>query len=225
MADRFEGIGLECRRGGRTVFRRLDFTITGGGALLLVGPNGSGKSSLLRLMAGLLAPAAGKFLWNAADLDEDPESHRARLRYVGHAEALKPALTAAENLQFWADLMGGGARKPDIPAALSSMGLNHLKDQPARFLSAGQKRRVNLARLALAPAALWLLDEPATALDAETVDRLRGMIAEHRGRGGMAVVSTHGDLRLPGAETLDLGAAHLAATAADISDTATDTAA
>ena len=199
---RFEGTSLQCRRGGRVVFEGLDFALDAGGLLLLTGRNGAGKSSLLRLMAGLLAPAAGSLSWDGRPVAEDAEAHRARLRYVGHLDALKPALTAAENLSFWADLWGGG----DPLAALDAFGLRALADQPARFLSAGQKRRANLARLALAPADLWLLDEPATALDAETTERLRQLIARHRDAGGMAVISTHGDLGLPGAIPLDLGA-------------------
>lgn len=199
---RFEGISLQCRRGGRVVFEGLDFALEAGGLLLLTGRNGAGKSSLLRLMAGLLAPAAGSLAWDGRPVAEDAEAHRARLRYVGHLDALKPALTAAENLSFWADLWGGG----DPLAALDAFGLKGLADQPARFLSAGQKRRANLARLALAPADLWLLDEPATALDAETTERLRALIARHRDGGGMAVISTHGDLGLPAARSLELGA-------------------
>lgn len=201
--DRFEGTSLDCLRSTRAVFRGLDFTLQAGGALVLVGPNGSGKSSLLRLMSGLLPQAAGRLAWNGTDIAEDPDAHRGRLRYLGHLDAVKPALTAAENLAFWAGLMGSD---PDtaVAPALDALGIGHLADLPARFLSAGQKRRLNLARLALAPAALWLLDEPATALDAETTDRLRTLIQKHRVQGGMAVISTHSDLGLSGAETLDL---------------------
>jgi len=209
---RFEGSSLQCRRGGRVVFDGLDFTLEAGGLLLLTGRNGAGKSSLLRLMAGLLPPASGTLSWDGEPVAEDAEAHRARLRYVGHLDALKPALTAAENLSFWAGL-SGTAQDGVALAALDAIGLKALADLPARFLSAGQKRRVNLARLALAPAGLWLLDEPATALDAETTERLRALIARHRDGGGMAVISTHGDLGLPGARTLDLGAFQVKAAA------------
>ena len=203
--DRFEGISLDCLRSARPVFRGLDFALESGGALVLTGPNGSGKSSLLRLMAGLLPPAGGDLSWNGAKISEDPDAHRLRLRYLGHLDAVKPALTAAENLAFWAGLIGGD---PDtaVAPALDALGIGHLSDLPARFLSAGQKRRLNLARLALAPSALWLLDEPATALDAETTGRLRDLIRSHRDAGGMAVVSTHSDLGLKNADTLDLAA-------------------
>ncbi len=201
--NRFEGISLDCLRSARPVFRGLAFQIESGGALVLTGPNGSGKSSLLRLMAGLLPPAGGTLSWNGAAVADDPDAHRLRLRYLGHLDAVKPALTAAENLAFWAGLMGGD---PDtaVAPALDALGIGHLSDLPARFLSAGQKRRLNLARLALAPAAIWLLDEPATALDAETTDRLRALIQRHRDAGGMAVVSTHSDLGLKDADNLDL---------------------
>tara|TARA_R110002124_G_scaffold93072_4_gene236410 strand:- start:2935 stop:3588 length:654 start_codon:yes stop_codon:yes gene_type:complete len=201
--NRFEGTSLDCLRSARPVFRGLAFQIESGGALVLTGPNGSGKSSLLRLMAGLLPPAAGTLAWNGAAVTEDPDAHRGRLRYLGHLDAVKPALTAWENLAFWAGLMGAD---PDaaVAPALDALGIGPLSDLPARFLSAGQKRRLNLARLALAPSALWLLDEPATALDAETLDRLRGLIQRHRDGGGMAVVSTHSDLGLTDAASLDL---------------------
>ncbi len=201
--NRFEGISLDCLRSARPVFRGLAFQVESGGALVLTGPNGSGKSSLLRLMAGLLPPAAGSLSWNGQAISDDPDAHRMRLRYLGHLDAVKPALTAAENLAFWAGLMGGD---PDtaVAPALDALGIGHLSDLPARFLSAGQKRRLNLARLALAPAAIWLLDEPATALDAETTGRLRALIQRHRDAGGMAVVSTHSDLGLKDAANLDL---------------------
>lgn len=201
--DRFEGTSLDCVRSTRTVFRALAFSVSSGGALVLVGPNGSGKSSLLRVMAGLLPQAAGTLSWNGANLAEDPDAHRARLRYLGHLDAVKPALTVTENLAFWAGLLG--AEGEAVVPALDALGIGHLADLPARFLSAGQKRRLNLARLALRPAALWLLDEPATALDAETTDRLRNLIQKHRDGGGMAVVSTHSDLGLSGSDVLDVG--------------------
>lgn len=201
--NRFEGTSLDCLRSARPVFRGLDFALQSGGALVLTGPNGSGKSSLLRLMAGLLPAAAGTLSWNGTAVTEDPDAHRGRLRYLGHLDAVKPALTAWENLAFWAGLMGAA---PDaaVAPALEALGIGPLADLPARFLSAGQKRRLNLARLALAPSALWLLDEPATALDAETTDRLRDLIQRHRDAGGMAVVSTHSDLELKDAVNLDL---------------------
>lgn len=198
---RFSGHDLTCIRGERQVFAGLGFAIDGGEALVLTGPNGSGKSSLLRLMAGLLDPAAGRLSWDGAAIEEDPDAHRARVRYLGHADAVKPVLSVAENLGFWAGLAGGG----DVDGALGAFGIRHLADVPARFLSAGQKRRLALARVVVAPAPLWLLDEPATALDSASIEALRAAIRGHRRTGGMVAVSTHADIGLEDARGLDLG--------------------
>ena len=198
------GRGLECVRGERTVFSGLDFAAPPGGALVLRGPNGSGKTSLLRLIAGLLEPAAGTITWNGEPVDDDAEAHHARLRYVGHLDAVKPALTVAENLAFWAGLHGGGRGSA---AALDRLGLGHLADVPAQLLSAGQRRRLALARIVAAPAALWLLDEPTVTLDEDAVGVVEALIAAHRADGGLVVVATHTSLQLPEAEALDLGAA------------------
>ena len=197
----FSGHGLTCFRGGRIVFAGLDFAIEPGGALILVGPNGSGKSSLLRLMTGLLRPLAGRVRWDGEDIAEEPETHNGRIHYVGHLDAVKPAFTVTENLAFWAGLRdGGGAVQP----ALDAFGIGHLSDVPGRFLSAGQRRRLNLARLKATPGSLWLLDEPATALDSRAVGHLRTAIADHRSGGGMVAAATHADLGLDAADTLDL---------------------
>lgn len=201
----FSGTGLACVRSERTVFAGLDFEVGAGGALVLTGPNGSGKSSLLRLLAGLARPAAGRLAWNGADVAEDAEAHRGRLHYVGHADAVKPVLTVAENLNFWLavrtegdDLAGRAA------AALDAFGIGRLADVPGRFLSAGQRRRLALARVLAAPATLWLLDEPRTALDAEAQAMLDAAIARHRGSGGMVIMALHGGDRPEGAATLNL---------------------
>lgn len=181
------------------VFAGLSFNLPAGGAILLVGANGSGKSSLLRLLAGLLAPEEGKLLWQGEDAFADRAAHARRLRYLGHGEALKPALTARENLGFYARLWGG-----DVDSALRALGLSALADLPARVLSAGQKRRLALARLALAPAALWLLDEPTVGLDVASVQRLGVLLARHRAAGGAVVAATHLPLPLPDAVELKL---------------------
>lgn len=196
----FTGRALSCARGDRTVFAGLDFSLDAGEALVLTGANGSGKTSLLRLMAGLAAPAAGRIAWDGADVGEDPARHAARLHYVGHADALKPALTAAENLRFWTALRGGGA----VEAALARFGLAGLADAPARFLSAGQRRRLALARIAAAPAALWLLDEPTVSLDPPGVEAVMAAVAAHRASGGRCAVASNAALDLPGARALDL---------------------
>jgi len=197
----FSGQNLMCVRGERTVFTGLDFNLDAGGALVLIGPNGSGKSSLLRLMSGLLPPASGTLAWEGESISEDPEAHGGRLHYVGHYDAVKAVLSVTENVSFWASLRNAQA---DTDAALEAFGIAHLSDVPGRFLSAGQKRRVNLARILAAPAPLWLLDEPTTALDKETIAALEATIARHRQGGGMVVISTHSDMNLEHYDVLDL---------------------
>lgn len=190
-------------RAGRKVFEGLSFALAPGDALLLRGANGSGKSTLLRCLAGLLRPAAGVLRRDGADIAGEPEAHRRRLRYLGHHEAVKPQLSVAENLRFTAALAGVGA--PDVEAALDAMGIARLGDLPARYLSAGQRRRLALARLVAAPAPLWLLDEPLSGLDAAAAARFAEMVAAQRQAGGMVVLSVHGPLEVPGAAELDLG--------------------
>ena len=197
----FTGHALTCIRGERQVFAGLDFAIGPGEALMLVGANGSGKSSLLRLMAGLLRPAGVAVCWGGETIAADPEAHNARLHYVGHLDPIKAALTVAENLAFWARLGDGSGT---VAAALEAFDSTSLADVPGRFLSAGQKRRYNLARLAASAATLWLLDEPTTALDARATACLMAAIARHRAGGGMVAISTHADLALDGARGLDL---------------------
>ena len=174
--NNFAGEKLECVRSERAVFSALDFTVESGGALLLIGPNGSGKSSLLRLMASLIKPTAGRLSWNGGNVSDEPEAHRARLHYIGHLDGIQPLLTVAENLRFWAGLRPGdppgnpkGSPGDAITEALDAFGLKALAKIPCRFLSAGQCRRLALARLLATPSALWLLDEPTTALDDDGV--------------------------------------------------------
>lgn len=200
----FSGQGLGCVRGGRVVFAQLDFAVAPGDGLVLLGPNGSGKSSLLRVMAGLLKPAAGALRWGDASVADNPEQHAARAHYVGHHDAIKPVLSVAENLRFWARLHEPHAARAAgaVERALERFGLAHLRDVPGKMLSAGQKRRTNLARLLAAPSPLWLLDEPTTALDKASIKVLEQVFAEHRASGGMVVLSTHQDVDLPGARTL-----------------------
>ncbi|WP_184265453.1 heme ABC exporter ATP-binding protein CcmA [Novispirillum itersonii] len=200
----FAGRGLTCIRGDRVVFTDLSFTLAPGQALLLLGPNGSGKSSLLRLMAGLLHPAMGDVLWQEESIFSDREGHGSRTRYIGHQDAIKPVLTVRENIGFWVRQW-----QPDCPAAqadaqveaaVARFDMTRLLEVPGKMLSAGQKRRTNLSRLFAAPAPLWLLDEPTTALDRASVAVLEQAIAGHRAAGGMVVLSTHIDVALPGAQ-------------------------
>lgn len=191
--------GLAAIRGERLIFRDLSFTAQPGAALLLVGPNGAGKSTLLRLLAGLLAPAAGILTWDGADTLDDLAAHGGRVAYLGHQDAIKPGLTARENLAFAASAGGG-----DPHAALGAVGLADLADLPARLLSAGQRRRLALARVSLARAPLWLLDEPSLGLDTAAVARLGGVLAAHRATGGIVLAATHLPLPLPDAVELRL---------------------
>jgi heme exporter protein A len=196
------GEGLTAIRGERLVLHDVSFALSEGGALILSGRNGSGKTTLLRLLAGLVRPDAGRLLWNDADALADRTEHGRRVALLGHQDALKPGLTAAENLAFAAGLSGR-----DVGAALADLGLEELADLPVRMLSAGQKRRLALARVSLSVAPLWLLDEPTLGLDDLAVDRLGMLLARHRDMGGTIVAATHVSLPLPGAETLRLEAA------------------
>lgn len=204
-----EAENLACRRGERLVFAGISFAVPRGGALVLVGPNGSGKSSLLRLLAGLTPTEAGRLLWDGVPVGDDAAAHRARVRFVGHQDAVKPALTVRENLAFWAGLRD--TSEDAISAALARLGLDRLGDWPSRFLSAGQRRRLALARLLLAPATVWLLDEPTTGLDRDSIAGFEAALAGHRAAGGLVVASTHVPLGLADARILTLGARSAAA--------------
>jgi len=205
----FTGSKLHCIRGERVVFSSLDFKIESGQALVLQGANGSGKSSLLRLMAGLLKPETGSLLWDGEQTDEGADVHSARLHYLGHGNAVKPALSVRENLNFWAGLITAKERKAQdgfgVEAALKRFEIAHLADLPARFLSAGQCRRLALARLLCATAPLWLLDEPTNALDARSTEVLADLIGEHRAQGGMVALATHSRDVPADMQSLELG--------------------
>jgi len=194
--------GLAAARGERALFAGLGFALEPGAALVLTGPNGSGKSSLLRLLAGFGRPTAGRFLWDGQPLTDDLDAYRAQLHYVGHQEALKPALTVTETLHFWAAL----AERPltDAKVPLQALGLGAKAATPCRFLSSGQRRRLALARLVAWTAPLWLLDEPTVGLDDQALELVAGLIERHRAGGGIVVLSTHQPLPLAGAQTLSL---------------------
>ncbi len=195
---------LGCVRGGRRVFSGVSFALKPGQGLLLTGPNGAGKTSLLRLLAGLSRPASGEIVFgdSAAD-DEIPLAERSH--FVGHLNAVKAAMTVAENATFAARYLNGDDTR--VPRALEALGIAHLADLPAGILSAGQKRRVGLARLLTVRRPLWLLDEPTVSLDAASAAVLADMISGHLTEGGMAVIATHAPLGVDLAERLELGAA------------------
>jgi heme exporter protein A len=197
---------LACRRGERLVFAGLSFSLPPGGALVLTGANGSGKTSLLRLVATLIAPAAGRLSLGAAAVENDVAGYRARLHYVGHQDGIKPALTPRENLAFWGALRGCGRHRaaPALDAALAAFGIEAVADWPCRWLSAGQRRRLALARLLVAPAPIWLLDEPTASLDRDGQERLEQAIMRHRAAGGRVLAATHASISLEGANTIIL---------------------
>jgi heme exporter protein A len=196
--------GISCVRGGRTLFDGVSFSLSSGDLLLLSGPNGSGKTSLLRQIAGLLPLDAGT-------LAAEGFERLAATHFVGHAVAVKDALTVTENLAFWCGLYGETCVPPE--AALAKMKLAPLARLPARVLSAGQKRRLALARLIAIRRPLWLLDEPDTALDAEGRATLLEIIAEHRAGGGMILLASHGTLNAAPSQALALDAKMKAAAA------------
>lgn len=198
---------LTCIRGQRVVFSDLSFVIPPGTTTVLSGPNGSGKSSLLRLVAGLLKPAVGTMTWGDERKRPDPEFHRRQVSFVGHQDAIKPAFTVAENLRYWRAILGGAPGENFIGAALSAHDLRHLADLPARLLSAGQRRRLNLARLNLAPRHLWLLDEPTVSLDSESVARLETCLRHHLCNQGSALIATHTPLNVGSSATIELAPA------------------
>ena len=195
----FAGRSLVCRRGEKLVFRDLDFDLAPGGVLLLRGPNGSGKSSLLRLMAGLSKPAGGELTWAKAAVGTDMEAHRRRLAFLGHLDGIKSGLSAGENLAFWCG-------RPAVAPALGARGIEYLDGLPARFLSAGQRRRLALARILARHVPLWLLDEPTNALDDEAEGLFAAALAHHRAEGGMAVIASHAEGAPPAPTVLVLGA-------------------
>jgi heme exporter protein A len=196
---RLSGTGVRCVRGGREVFSGLDFEASSGEALAIVGANGSGKTSLLRMIAGLLAVAGGSIALQGgeSELTLPEQAH-----YLGHRDALKPALSVLENLNFWRDFLGGEAFDArDCPeAVLGAVGLDHAVGLPAAYLSAGQRRRLSIARLLAVRRPVWLLDEPTNALDVAGQSLFAGLMAEHLGRGGLIVAATHAPLGIAARE-------------------------
>ena len=196
---RLSAIDLACERGGREVFTGVSFAVASGEALTISGRNGAGKSSLLRTLIGLVRLAAGRLTLD----DGDPElSIAEQAHYLGHQDALKASLSVAENLRFWADYLGGGSGTIDAP--LEAVGLGGLAGLPAAYLSAGQRRRLSIARLIAVPRPIWLLDEPASTLDAVAQERLAGLMAAHLAGGGLILAASHGPIGLAQSQELRL---------------------
>lgn len=195
---------LACVRGGRVVFEGLSFAIAGGEALVVTGPNGAGKSSLLRQIAGLVDIAGGSL---ALDSGEAEATLSEQAHYIGHLDALKSAMSVRETADFWAGFLGGTER--NIDDAFDVFDLAPLADLPVAYLSAGQRRRLALSRLVIAPRPIWLLDEPSVALDRASLARLVAAMERHLESGGLIVAATHQDLGLVRTTSLDLAVTRL----------------
>lgn len=195
------GDNLTCVRGGREVFAGLSFSLSAGEALVVIGRNGAGKSSLLRLIAGLVAMTSGSLALTGGDADATPGE---QAHYLGHLDAVKPSLSVSENLAFWTAYLGGLPAAVDT--ALDAVGLEPLTGLPAAYLSAGQRRRLSIARLVAVQRPLWLLDEPTSALDQPAQQRLAELMRGHLASGGMIVAAAHGPIGLDDARELRLGA-------------------
>jgi heme exporter protein A len=196
--------GLSCIRGERRLFAGLDLAVGPGEWLHVQGENGAGKTSLLRILASLSPPAEGEIRWCGKPIGELAEDYRRALLFLGHHGAVKEELTPFENLMLAAQLDGSTLDEAAALKALARFGLRGREDLAVRFLSAGQKRRVLLARLAVRQAALWILDEPFTALDVKAVEMLSGLIEEHIAGGGMVILTSHQSMPLPNGRVLKI---------------------
>jgi len=201
MSLTLEANALECVRGGRTLFQGLNFSLEPGELLEVSGPNGSGKTSLLRMLCGLLSPSAGEILWQGTNINSLKEEYLKELAYLGHTNGIKAELSATENLRIYGGLGGRKLSEEKITAALERMGLDGKEASPVKTFSQGQQRRLALARLLISERALWILDEPLTALDSAAMRLVQSVLGEHLKGGGLAILTTHQQLDVSAGRT------------------------
>ena len=195
---------ITCVRGERELFSNIDFQVLPGQCLHIRGENGVGKTSLLRLLTGLASPESGEVLWSGHSIKKDVLEYHSKLLFLGHRDALKEDLSAIENLRMYAAIDGITLSEQEAFASLWRFGLKGREDLPVNCLSAGQKKRVLMARMLMRRAQIWILDEPFNALDTHAVEELQGLIAEHLQRNGLVVLTSHQPLAIPGLRVLDL---------------------
>ena len=203
-ASVLEARALTCIRGERELFSGLDLQVFAGQCLHIRGENGVGKTSLLRLLTGLTSPESGEVLWSGHSIKEDASEYHNKLLFLGHRDALKEDLSAIENLRLYAAIDGITLSEQDAFASLWRFGLKGREDLPVNCLSAGQKKRVLMARMLTRGAQVWILDEPFNALDTHAVQELQDLIAEHLRGNGLVVLTSHQPLAIPGLRVLDL---------------------
>lgn len=199
-----EARAISCVRGERELFADLHLQVFAGQCLHVRGENGVGKTSLLRLLTGLASPESGDVLWNSHSIQKEASEYHSKLLFLGHRDALKEDLSAIENLRMYAAIDGIALSEQDAFSTLWRFGLKGREDLPVNCLSAGQKKRVLMARMVTRQAQVWILDEPFNALDAHAVQELEGLIAEHLEGNGLVVLTSHQPLAIPGLRALDL---------------------